>query len=92
VKTTTRRVPILTAHFLSFLAAASAATAAMPTFLARHDYPGLNGSFVQVADTNGDGIPDLLVCELVRIWIHSGSVRQWQRHFSAWPLQLYRCS
>ena len=34
--------------------------AEMPTFYARRDYPGLVSSFVQVADTNGDGIPDLI--------------------------------
>jgi len=32
----------------------------MATFFARRDYPGLNSTFVQVADTNGDGIPDLI--------------------------------
>jgi hypothetical protein len=38
-----------------------AATPKMPTFFARRDYPGLNSFFVQVADTNGDKIPDLIV-------------------------------
>ena len=32
----------------------------MPTFLARRDYIGLLSNWVQVADTNGDGIPDLI--------------------------------
>jgi hypothetical protein len=35
----------------------------MPTFFARRDYPGLHSTFVQVADTNGDGIPDLIASE-----------------------------
>ena len=37
-----------------------AATPKMPTFFARRDYPGLFNFFVQAADTNGDGIPDLI--------------------------------
>jgi hypothetical protein len=34
----------------------------VPTFLARRDYTGLIAHWVQVADTNGDGIPDLIAC------------------------------
>jgi hypothetical protein len=33
---------------------------ATPTFFARYDYMGLDSLGVQVADTNGDGIPDLI--------------------------------
>jgi hypothetical protein len=40
--------------------AAIAATPKTPTFFARHDYPGLNGYYVQAVDTNGDKIPDLI--------------------------------
>ena len=32
----------------------------MPDFFARRDYSGLHSTFLQVADTNGDGIPDLI--------------------------------
>jgi len=39
---------------------AMAATPKMPTFFARRDYPGLMSNAFQVADTNGDGIPDLI--------------------------------
>jgi hypothetical protein len=39
----------------------TAATPTIPTFFARRDYPGLNNSFIQVADTNDDGVPDLIV-------------------------------
>jgi hypothetical protein len=37
------------------------ATPTMPTFFARRDYPtGIFANQVQVGDTNGDGIPDLI--------------------------------
>jgi FG-GAP-like repeat len=42
---------------LSFVAIA--ATPTMPTFFARRDYL-IGSQFIQVADVNGDGIPDLL--------------------------------
>jgi hypothetical protein len=48
------------AFFLVSLAATSAASPTMPTFFARRDYTGLTPQFIQVADTNGDGIPDLI--------------------------------
>src|SRR5579872_3238745 len=32
----------------------------MPTFFARRDYPGLFNNYLQVADTNGDGITDMI--------------------------------
>jgi hypothetical protein len=38
----------------------SAANQAVPNFFAQRDYTGLNSYWVQVADTNGDGIPDLI--------------------------------
>jgi hypothetical protein len=41
------------------LVSANIATGAAPTFFARRDYPGV-GSHVAVADTNGDGIPDVI--------------------------------
>jgi hypothetical protein len=43
---------------LATLAGATDPTA--PTFFARRDYTGLNAGWVQVADTNGDGVPDLI--------------------------------
>ncbi len=56
---------------------AMAATPKMPTFFARRDYPGISGDttgFVQVADTNGDGIPDLISMAggLVTVWLGKG--------------------
>jgi hypothetical protein len=59
---------------LSMNFAAMAATPKMPTFFARGDYPGISGDttgFVQVADTNGDGIPDLISMAggLVTVWL-----------------------
>jgi hypothetical protein len=73
MKTVSRRAVILTAHFLACFTAASAAGITPATFLARRDYPGLNGAFVQVADTNGDGIPDLLICSSGSIEVLFGS-------------------
>ena len=52
------RVEIVGMTFIAI--SAQAATPTMPTFYARRDYPGLFSNFVQVADTNGDGIPDLI--------------------------------
>jgi len=48
------------ACLLACVIAASAATPTMPNFLARRDYTGLNSNWVQIGDTNGDGIPDLI--------------------------------
>jgi hypothetical protein len=49
------------ACLLALAVVANAATPGMPTFFARRDYTELQGVWVQVADTNGDGIPDLIV-------------------------------
>jgi len=43
------------------VAACMAAGPTTPNFLARRDYPFLGYSWLDVADTNGDGIPDLVV-------------------------------
>lgn len=40
-----------------------AATPQSPTFFSRRDYAGLYTEWVTVADTNGDGIPDLIANE-----------------------------
>ncbi len=59
---------------LAFLVScAGAASAATPTFLTRYDYPGLTGEFVQVADVNGDSIPDLLVSAAENIIVLYGN-------------------
>jgi hypothetical protein len=55
-----QRSVILTAFLLTPLVAASPVGPKLPTFFARRDYTGLNSEWVQVADTNGDGIPDLI--------------------------------
>jgi hypothetical protein len=60
MKHTWRRGLFLTAYCLAPLAAACAASPKMPTFFARRDYAGLYSYWGQVADTNGDGIPDLI--------------------------------
>jgi len=54
------RIAIVAACLAAVAATAIAATPTMPTFLARRDYTGLDSYSVQVGDTNGDGIPDLL--------------------------------
>jgi hypothetical protein len=60
MKRTWRRLIFLAACVLASLAAAGAASPKMPTFFARRDYSGLFTQFIQAADTNGDGIPDLI--------------------------------
>jgi hypothetical protein len=60
MKRTIRRNAIVTLFLLAWLEAANAATPPMPTFLARRDYTGLLSNWVQVGDTNGDGIPDII--------------------------------
>jgi FG-GAP-like repeat len=49
------------AAFLGLNFAAIAATPTMPTFYARRDYPAASDGQTIVADTNGDGIPDLVI-------------------------------
>jgi hypothetical protein len=46
---------------LSLTGVLAAATPKGPTFFARRDYPSGGTQFIQVADTNGDGIPDLIL-------------------------------
>ena len=54
----------LIALFLgSFLARVDAATPTPPTFYARQDYVGLFSQWVSIADTNGDGIPDMIASD-----------------------------
>jgi hypothetical protein len=54
-----RNLVLASACVLACLAIAQAASAAQPTFYARRDYAD-SGRWVAVADTNGDGIPDLI--------------------------------
>ncbi len=49
------------AAFLALNFAAIAATPTMPTFYARRDYSAASDGQVIVGDTNGDGIPDLVI-------------------------------
>jgi hypothetical protein len=58
-----QRSAILAAYFLAFLASANPATPTAPAIFARRDYTGLESYWIQVADTNGDGIPDLIADE-----------------------------
>ena len=57
---TIRRSFVLTAYFLASTAAAQTASPKTPTFFARRDYGVFSSTSIQVADTNGDGIPDLI--------------------------------
>jgi len=54
------RIAVVAACLAAVAATAIAATPTMPTFLTRRDYTGLNSNWVQVGDTNGDGIPDII--------------------------------
>ena len=40
---------------------ANVAEASAPTFYARRDYPDFGAPWMAVGDTNGDGVPDVLV-------------------------------
>ena len=55
-----RELIIVSTFLMTFIGSAGAATPLMPTFFARRDYTGLYANQVAVADTNGDGIPDLI--------------------------------
>jgi hypothetical protein len=50
----------LAVFLIGVLGDATPASSTTPTFFARRDYAGLYTSFVAVADTNGDGIPDVI--------------------------------
>ncbi len=50
----------VSALFIAGGVARGQTTPLMPTFFARRDYPIAN-EFVQIGDTNGDGIPDLML-------------------------------
>ena len=61
--TNTLRLLILLALALSGMdLAAGVASPPAPSFFARRDYP-IYTNFMQVADTNGDGIPDLITTQ-----------------------------
>jgi hypothetical protein len=51
---------------------ARGATPKMPTFFARRDYSETS-NFVQIGDTNGDGIPDLIASSLGTIQVYFGN-------------------
>jgi hypothetical protein len=58
-----RRNVVSAAFLLVCLACAEvvdAAGASAPTFYARRDYPDYGDTWLAVADTNGDGIPDVI--------------------------------
>lgn len=68
-----KRILVFVACFLMGLCVASAASPKTPTFFARHDYTGLFSGWVQVADTNGDGIPDLIATDAGYIQVLFGN-------------------
>jgi hypothetical protein len=51
---------LILSYLLAYMSMAIAASPQAPAFFARRDYTGLHANFVQVADTNGDGVPDLI--------------------------------
>lgn len=55
-----KRSTLLAMYILAGLGTANAADPKMPTFFARREYAGLHTLWTAVADTNGDGIPDLV--------------------------------
>ena len=73
MKRTWRCLVFLTTCLLASLAGAAAASPKMPTFFARRDYPGLYSRWVQAADTNGDGIPDLIASQEAYIQVLFGN-------------------
>jgi hypothetical protein len=58
-----KRKTILAVYLAMVVGAASAADPPTLSFFARHDYTGDNSLPPTVADTNGDGIPDLITSE-----------------------------
>jgi hypothetical protein len=59
-RNTMKRRAISPIGLLALLGVASGAAPTTPEFFARRDYTGLYSQWVQVGDTNGDGIPDLI--------------------------------
>jgi len=55
-----KKLAVFLASILALAGSVGAASPIMPTFLARQDYVGLNSNWVQVGDTNGDRIPDII--------------------------------
>jgi len=71
--TNTLRLLILLALALSGMdLAAGVASPPAPSFFARRDYP-IYTNFMQVADTNGDGIPDLITTQPDYIEVQLGN-------------------
>jgi hypothetical protein len=59
-----RRNSVSAAFLLACLACADvldAAKTSQPSFYARRDYPDFGAPWMAVGDTNGDGVPDVLV-------------------------------
>jgi hypothetical protein len=54
-------------------AARAQSTPKMPTFFARRDYP-IGSQFIQIANVNGDGIPDLIAlsCQTITVLFGNG--------------------
>src|SRR5438270_2792681 len=55
-----KRIPVLLVGLLAVLGTARTQPG-VPNFFARRDYTGLYANWQQVADTNRDGIPDLII-------------------------------
>jgi hypothetical protein len=66
-----RRVAITAIYFLACAAAVCPASGAAPAFFSRRDYTVPGDTWVAVADTNGDKIPDLITGGLT-VWLGNG--------------------
>jgi hypothetical protein len=75
MKTTLKLAAFLALDLMALIAIGNAAraqtTPTTPTFFARRDYP--IGSQFQVADVNGDGIPDLIALSCQTITVQFGN-------------------
>jgi len=69
-----KRNSVFAVCILASVGMAAAAGPPAPSFYARRDYPDFGAPQVAVADTNGDGIPDLIELDgTVQVWFGNGN-------------------